>query len=358
MSAQFYIRLFTLLFFASTLQVASAQKKAATTKKSTSAKANTSRKAPVPVVAVIPEVPPPAPAPEPEYFPSDVLFLETGTPIFLESQVELDSKYLKEGILVCLYVKFPVKVQGRVVISAGREAWCRVNKLIRPKGNGRAGELEIEPMYVKGNDGQLITLTGNPVGAYGDDREILSQAVSLGGSAVGQQLMAVYQQRQTNRQLELDSRFAYQQQQQQEMQQRDQQLNMQAQYLQSQDLQSRQMQMLQQQQLMLQAQANPKKRVVVMPIAQEDVRYAMDPRSTYADYNQAPPRQQQQQPLGNGSVLGAVASPALMGVATALNIVSPFISILIKGKRAKLPKGYLMKTFVGYGVVMDGSEKW
>jgi len=360
MTSHIYIRLFALLLFATSLQTAFAQKKAATTKKSTTAKANTAPKAapPAPVAAPI------APVAEPEYFPSDLLYLETGTPIFLETQNELDSKYLEEGKMVCLYVKYPVKVQGRTIIPAGREAYCRINRLVRPKGNGRAGILELEPMHIKTNDGQLVMLSGSPVSASGDDREILSQAISLGGSTVGQQMMSLYQQRQADRQMAIDAQMSYQQQQQLDQQQRSQEMAMQQQQiamyqqqLQAQDLQSRQMQMMQQQQLMQQQQQLPRSKLVVMPIARQDVVMpAVDPRAMYANYSQPAP--QQQQGSFNPAILGAAANPALLGVASALNIISPFISILIKGKRAKLPKGYTMKTCVGYGVVMDGSQKW
>lgn len=286
--------------------------------------------------------------PEP---PSNLLYLETGTPIFLETRNVLDSKYLKEGQMVCLYVKYPVKVNGRVLVPAGREAWCRINRLVRPKGNGQAGMLEIEPMHLKTNSGQMLVLTGNPAVAQANGREIMAQALSAGTGVMGQQMAAVYQQQQMNRQMELDALIAYQQQKQLNLQQQQQMIDMQGLYLQNQDMQSRQMQMMQQQQLMQQVQMNPGQPLVVMPVAQQNpmVGYQQAPTPVY---NNAPPAG------AGGMILGAAPNPALMGVATALNIISPFISIMIKGKRAKIPQGYTMKTFVGYGLVLDADQEW
>lgn len=358
MSARLYIRLIILFLFAVSIQTSFAQSKTAGAKKSAPAKAKiatkTAVKAPteIPAEPVIPEMQEFPPAGEPTaFYPDNILYLETGTPIFLETQNEVDSKFLEEGKMVCLYVKYPVKVQGRVVIPAGREAWCRVNRLVRPKGNGRAGILEIEPMHIMTNDGQMVVLSGNPVSAYGDDREILSQVVGMGGSAVSEKMINHYQQRQMNRQMELDALIAQQQQQQLDQQQQQQQLAIQQQYLYNQDLQSRQMQMIQQQQLMQQAQMNPRRPIVVMPVAQENAMPPARSRSTMANIGQAAA---QTAP----AILGAAANPALLGVATAVGIISPFVSILIKGKRAKLPKGYTMKTFVSYGVVMDTGSGW
>jgi hypothetical protein len=351
MTATSFLRLFTLLFFTSTIQPAFAQKKVANTSKSTAAKTDNSPKAETKATVNTP-VNPPAMEQQAEYFSSDILFLETGTPIFLETKYDLDSKFLVEGKMVCLYVKYPVKVQGRLIIPAGREAWCRVNRLVRPQGNGRAGMLEIEPMHLKTNDGQLVMLSGNPVSTGGRDREILAQALSMGGSAVGQQMMNLYQQRQANRQMELEGIRAYQQQQQLDWNQQNQQMALQQQAMQNQDIQNRQIQMMQQQQLMQQARMNPDQAIVVMPVAQQEVIPYMNQSVPYQNYSQAP-----QQGSSGQSILGAAASPALMGVATALNIISPFISIMIKGKRAKLPKGYTLKTCVGYGLVIDESNK-
>ena len=322
------IRLFCLLLLASNAQITTAQNKSAASL---------------------------AAAPQPQFMsqpepPSNILYLETGTPIFLETRNVLDSKYLKEGQMVCLYVKYPVKVNGRVLVPAGREAWCRINRLVRPKGNGQAGMLEIEPMHLKTNSGQMLVLSGNPAVAQANGREIMAQALSAGTGVMGQQMAAVYQQQQMNRQMELDALIAYQQQKQLNLQQQQQMIDMQGLYLQNQDMQSRQMQMMQQQQLMQQVQMNPGQPLVVMPVAQQN---------PMAGYQQHPAPVYNNAPAAAGPmIMGAAPNPAIMGVATALNIISPFISIMIKGKRAKIPQGYTMKTFVGYGLVLDADREW
>jgi hypothetical protein len=282
--------------------------------------------------------------------PANILYLETGTPVFLETRNVLDSKYLKEGQMVCLYVKYPIKVNGRVLVPAGREAWCRINRLIRPKGNGQGGMLEIEPMHIKTNSGQMLVLSGNPAVAQANGREIMAQALSAGAGVVGQQMMTVYQQQQMNRQMELDALIAYQQQKQLNLQQQQQMMDMQGLHLQNQDMQSRQMQMMQQQQLMHQAQMNPNQSLVIMPVAQQN------PMQGYQQY--PAPGYTNAPPAAGSMIMGAAPNPALMGVATALNIISPFISIMIKGKRAKLPQGYTMKAFVGYGLVLNADQEW
>jgi hypothetical protein len=306
MTATHYLRLFTFLLFASSVQPAFAQKKAANTSKNAVAKANTPPQTYTAPASVAPNNPPAAQPPA--YYPSEVVYLETGTPIFLETKYNLDSKFLEEGKMVCLYVKYPVKVQGRLIIPAGREAWCRINRLVRPQGNGRAGLLEIEPMHIKTNDGQLVMLTGNQVSRSGRDREILAQTLSIGTATASQQMTTIYQQQMMRRQMQMD--LAYQDQQQQ----------------------------------IQQDQMNPNQQFIPVPDPQQNT-------TTYGSsgsYGQAP-----QQGYFNPTVLGTAANPALMGVATALNIISPFISIMIKGKRAKLPKGYTMKAFVGYGLVIE-----
>lgn len=311
MTATYYLRLFTLLLFASSIQIAFAQKKAANNLKSTVTKANTPSQTYTAPTNVSPNYSPEA---QPvEYYPSDVIFLETGTPIFLETKYNLDSKFLEEGKMVCLYVKYPVKVQGRLIIPAGREAWCRINRLVRPQGNGRGGLLEIEPMHIKTNDGQLVMLTGNQVSRSGRDRDILAQTLSIGAATASHQMTTIYQQQMMRRQMQMD--LAYQDQQQQQIQQ---------------------------------DQMNPNQQYIPVPDPQQNT-------TTYGSsgsYGQAP-----QQGYFNPTVLGTAANPALMGVATALNVISPFISIMIKGKRAKLPKGYTMKAFVGYGLLIDESNK-
>ena len=56
--------------------------------------------------------------------------------------------------------------------------------------------------------------------------------------------------------------------------------------------------------------------------------------------------------MSNSPVVGAV-SAGLLHVSSVLNVVSPLITLLIKGKRAVVPEGYTLRAFVAQGVVME-----
>ena len=341
----------------------------------------------------------PAPMPAPELLPPPVptlppmLVLEPGTQVILETHIELDSKFLKEGEEVCLHLKYPIQVAGQTLISAGREAYCRINRLIRPRSGGQPGSIELEPLYVKANDGQYVSLSGNSLLAMGRDREGLAQLAGAGTGALGAQLGNMYAQKVQAQQMDIQNRMLSQQQydqmlreQQLEMQRQDQVLMQQQQNQQAQLLQQQQMDLLQRQQALLQQQQMAQMRPMYPPPTQMVQRRPQMPAPQTFGQDQLPPNlipispeqaaqlsQAQNQPpmnqtfgysaagtqvatglsaMSNSPVVGAV-SAGLLHVSSVLNVVSPLITLLIKGKRAVVPEGYTMRAFVAQGVVME-----
>lgn len=335
------------------------------------------------------ELPPP---PVPTLPP--MLVLEPGTQVILETHIELDSKYLKEGEEVCLHLKYPIQVAGQTLISAGREAYCRINRLIRPRSGGQPGSIELEPLYVKANDGQYVSLSGNSLLAMGRDREGLAQLAGAGTGALGAQLGNMYAQKVQVQQMDIQNRMLAQQQyeqmlreQQLEMQRQDQVLMQQQQNQQAQLLQQQQMDLLQRQQALLQQQQMAQMRPMYPPQTQMLQRRPQMPAPQTFAQDQLPPnlipispeqaaqlnQAQNNQPpmnqtfayssvgtqvanglsaMSNSPVVGAV-SAGLLHVSSVLNVVSPLITLLIKGKRAVVPEGYTMRAFVAQGVVME-----
>ena len=87
------------------------------------------------------------------------VLIEAGTPIFLETNNEMSTKYLEFGMNICLYLKFPLKVNGIEVLPAGTPAFCRISRPEKPSGFGKAGVMEIEPLYIQTFDGEIFPLT-------------------------------------------------------------------------------------------------------------------------------------------------------------------------------------------------------
>lgn len=318
-------------------------------------------------VPLVPQGPPPA------------LVIESGTPVFLETHIAFDSKYLKEGEMVCVHLKFPVQVAGKTIIPAGQQAYCRINRLIRPGGGGKEGLMELEPMHFKTATGQIIFLSGNPVISSGRGRAVFAQALSMGTGALGNQLGNIYAMHMQAQQLELQTKILEQQfrnqqaltQQQNQTQQK--QLQVQEQQIMQQmeqvpDVQqvfSDQSQIWQQQN----GQFDPHQNSQQQPGFQGQIMQntpsfnqnqtgdlnqiypstQMIPESfnTFGTMNQAANLAQSVSPIS-----GVAPGVGLLHASAILSVVSPFITLLIKGKRAVIPEGYTMRAFIAYDVVI------
>lgn len=214
---------------------------------------------------------------EPRTIP--MALVEAGTPIYLVTHNEFSTKYIKTGMTICLYLKFPVKVEGYKVIPSGTPAYCKVTQADKPHGNGRAGYIEIEPLYIKVSPDEVLPLTGNPLVSMGRDREALGMIVAQGGMAAAG--------------------------------------------------------------LMNQAQG--------MIDTKKEKRRAMQQQQGYQE------AQQQAMAMGFSNIKLAqpATSQAVQGpgglsqVAQTLNIVAPLVGLLIRGKHAVIPQGYILNAYAG-----------
>jgi hypothetical protein len=117
--------------------------------------------------------------------------LESGTPLFLETINDMSTKNLEFGMNICLYLKFPIKVNGIDVLPAGTPAYCRVSRLEKPSGFGKSGLVEIEPLYIQTFKGDILPIGSEAQIMTGRDRSALANSMGLMGSSLGQ--LAMYQ---------------------------------------------------------------------------------------------------------------------------------------------------------------------
>jgi hypothetical protein len=119
------------------------------------------------------------------------VLLESGTPLFLETINDMSTKNLEFGMNICLYLKFPIKVNGIDVLPAGTPAYCRVSRLEKPSGFGKSGLVEIEPLYIQTFKGDILPIGSEAQIMTGRDRSALANSMGLMGSSLGQ--LAMYQ---------------------------------------------------------------------------------------------------------------------------------------------------------------------
>ncbi|MEK7795572.1 MAG: hypothetical protein AAB353_13635 [Candidatus Hydrogenedentota bacterium] len=84
------------------------------------------------------------------------------TPVYvqLDEKVTSKKKETKEGDVVRAHVWRDVRVDGKTVIAAGAQVFCRVSEVKKAKVAGRKGHVEIRAMSVPGVDGEDIALDG------------------------------------------------------------------------------------------------------------------------------------------------------------------------------------------------------
>ena len=209
------------------------------------------------------------------------VILESGTPIFLETNNEMSTKYLEFGMNICLYLKFPLKVNDAVVLPAGTPAFCRITRLEKPSGFGKSGILEIEPLYIQTFKGDILPIGSEARLMSGAERSTLANSMSVIGSSLCQ--LAMYKS--TTHTPSSAPMFE-------------------------------------------QPNYNPS---------------AFDGQTNALmvnHINEPIPAA----PTSNGATNGVNLLNKVAGVAQVAAIVVPIVAFLIKGKHAKLPKGYIVRT--------------
>lgn len=104
--------------------------------------------------------------------------LKAGTPILLEVDTPINSRYLIAGQTVDFRVRQDVIVDEQVVVKQGSIAHGVVSRVQKAKGLGKEGYVEIQIKSVTAVDGQSIPLFGANV--YGEGQSQLGTAIVLG----------------------------------------------------------------------------------------------------------------------------------------------------------------------------------
>jgi hypothetical protein len=209
------------------------------------------------------------------------VLLESGTPLFLETNNEMSTKYLEFGMNICLYLKFPLKVNDMIVLPAGTPAFCRISRLEKPSGFGKAGILEIEPLYIQTFKGDILPIGSEAHIMSSRDRSNIASSMGLIGSSLGQLAL----------------------------------------------LKSASM-------------PAPVSMMGSIPVYDQSAQPNALMSRTDTPNNTSMPVP----PSDNGAVRSMNIMNKVVGVTQVAAILVPVIAFLIKGKHAKLPKGYIVKT--------------
>jgi len=106
------------------------------------------------------------------------VLLRAGTQVGLETTKVLASNMLTIGSTVDFRVTRDIKVEDKVVVSAGALAKGQVVRVEPARGLGQAGYVEVQIKSVESVDGQQVPLTGGNLYAEGKDQQTL--AIVLG----------------------------------------------------------------------------------------------------------------------------------------------------------------------------------
>lgn len=105
--------------------------------------------------------------------------LNAGTGLALETISTIQSDLVSVGQIIDFRVKYDLKVEEKVVVSAGTIAKGQVMRAGKAKGLGKEGFLEIQIKSVTAVDGQEVLLSGGNVYQEGDDNQTLSIVLGL-----------------------------------------------------------------------------------------------------------------------------------------------------------------------------------
>lgn len=104
-----------------------------------------------------------------------------GTAVFVEMIDPVSSKTHRTGDTVSCKVKYDVKVNEQVIITAGTSAACRVKHCLKSRICGKPGEIQLEPLYTSSIDGKAISLSGELLKTTGASKRALSLLIGWGG---------------------------------------------------------------------------------------------------------------------------------------------------------------------------------
>jgi hypothetical protein len=107
------------------------------------------------------------------------VILNAGTNIALETVSMIESDRVSVGQTIDFRVKYDVKVDGKVVVSAGSTARGQVMRAQKAKGLGKEGFLEVQIKSVTAVDGQEVFLTGGNVYQEGEDKQTVAIILGL-----------------------------------------------------------------------------------------------------------------------------------------------------------------------------------
>jgi hypothetical protein len=108
----------------------------------------------------------------------EVVVLNSGTTIPLETISLISSGSVQPGQTIDLKVRNDIKVGDKIVIAGGALAKAQVTKVSEPKALGKQGIIELQVKSVQAVDGQTINLSSGSFGKEGQDR--LGISIGLG----------------------------------------------------------------------------------------------------------------------------------------------------------------------------------
>lgn len=110
--------------------------------------------------------------------------LKAGTAIVVETTQNLNSRNLSPGQNVNVRVKFPIKVEKKVLIAAGAPGTATVTAVKKAKGFGKAGFIELQVTTVQAVDAQQVPISGLPINVEGESRVGLAIGLAVAGAVL------------------------------------------------------------------------------------------------------------------------------------------------------------------------------
>lgn len=105
--------------------------------------------------------------------------LKAGTNIPLETVSNMNTEFLNSGQIIDIRVVTDIKVDNKIVIKGGTIAKGQVVNLKKNGAIGAPGKIDILVKSVQSIDGQEIFLTGGNIQREGDNKLVLSIALSV-----------------------------------------------------------------------------------------------------------------------------------------------------------------------------------
>jgi hypothetical protein len=109
------------------------------------------------------------------------LVVPSGISVEFSSAEYYSSRDLLPDAQIEIRATSDVVYNNRVIIKAGARGKGVVTSVMKARGLGKKGLIEIKPLSITAVDGQIIPVDGVPYRATGDDKKTLVYALACGG---------------------------------------------------------------------------------------------------------------------------------------------------------------------------------